>query len=155
MRVLAVLELRMPLRDGPAHPANEDMVSKTALQLPPGIRIDFRSVQRAEGADVPGDIERPDLPSELHGYARAPGGRSLFVMAVRESDGIVVGMGGGWVLLHASEPPALLVKSADVDSPYGAELARVLVTAIMQFAKNENMGRVVLDDYVQARIVGH
>jgi len=131
------------------------MESRTALPVPPGIRIECRFMQKAEGADVPGARERPDLPAQLHGYARAPGGRSLLVMAIRESDDVVVGMGGGWVLLHANEPPALLVKSADVDFPYGAELARVLVAAIMQFAKNENMGRFVLDEYVQARIAGH
>jgi hypothetical protein len=74
-----------------------------------------------------------DLPHLLKDYTRTE--RTLIVTAVSDSDTVVVGMGGGWILNHPDRGEALLVKAAEVNEPYrDTDLQRQLLELLSQSA---------------------
>jgi hypothetical protein len=90
----------------------------------------------------PGQVDvRPqdrDLPGILADYQRSE--KTLVVAAVRDSDEITVGMGGGWWFTHPSRPDVLLVKAAAVNEGYaGTGLQREPIEALGQFAEQQGI----------------
>ena len=89
-----------------------------------------------------------ELPDELAGYTRTE--RDLIVQAVRDDDGIIVGMGGGWILHHPERGLALMVKAAEVNEPYlETSLRSELLLMIMEAARKQG----ILGVHVPAEIV--
>ena len=99
------------------------------------------------------DERSPDfvLPEHLAGYERSS--ESLLVAAVRDSDEVTVGMGGGWRLIHTGRPDVLLVKAAEVNEPYaGTGIDRELVDVLTKFAEQQSILQVFIPAEVQQQL---
>lgn len=93
------------------------------------------------------DPRSPDyeLPEALAGYQRTE--KTLVVAAVRDSDDIVVGMGGGWLMTRLGHSDVVFVKAAEVNEPYfGTGLNRELIEILMQFSEQQGIHVYIPED---------
>jgi hypothetical protein len=92
-----------------------------------------------------------DLPDSLASYQRSE--KTLVVAAMRETDEIVVGMAGGWLLMDSARPDVLLVKTAVVNEPYAdTGLDREMIEVLTRFAEQQGILQVYIPVELQRRL---